>query len=414
MSLLKDSGSRTSMKSQSSPESTDENPARPIRLAILQRVCTGYRVPLFEQLSETEEVDMTLFIGEDVPNTKIKSGPDLRGINYRKLKTLFLPLNARTLQWHVGLVGELRKFNPDVILCEGESHFVGYLQAIGYKYLFNRRVALMHWCYISLPGWPSIGGKGFRSLIKAFFRRFFDAFVVYSSFSKECLLKLGQPDEKVFVATNVGGIQRFLSISDSMTDTTSKARQKLGLPERFTVLYLGTLDENKRPGVMLDLAKKSDSERFNFVLLGTGPLLESLLEQATREELSNVFLPGRMVDELPLYLRSADVLMIPGRGGIVISEAMAFGLPIIVHQADGTEYDLVQDKVTGFHLSGGSVDDFYQAIKYLQINPDICAEMGQKSKQLVETKFTIDNMVNQIKRAAHYVKKASHDRNYNT
>ncbi|TFB10133.1 glycosyltransferase [Candidatus Marinimicrobia bacterium MT.SAG.2] len=343
-------------------------------------------------------------IGEDVPNTKIKSGPDLRGINYRKLKTLFLPLNARTLQWHVGLVGELRKFNPDVILCEGESHFVGYLQAIGYKYLFNRRVALMHWCYISLPGWPSIGGKGFRSLIKAFFRRFFDAFVVYSSFSKECLLKLGQPDEKVFVATNVGGIQRFLSISDSMTDTTSKARQKLGLPERFTVLYLGTLDENKRPGVMLDLAKKSDSERFNFVLLGTGPLLESLLEQATREELSNVFLPGRMVDELPLYLRSADVLMIPGRGGIVISEAMAFGLPIIVHQADGTEYDLVQDKVTGFHLSGGSVDDFYQAIKYLQINPDICAEMGQKSKQLVETKFTIDNMVNQIKRAARYTK----------
>ena len=106
-------------------------------------------------MTETEDG-----IGEDVPNTKIKSGPDLRGINYRKLKTLFLPLNARTLQWHVGLVGELRKFNPDVILCEGESHFVGYLQAIGYKYLFNRRVALMHWCFISLPGWPSIGGKG--------------------------------------------------------------------------------------------------------------------------------------------------------------------------------------------------------------------------------------------------------------
>ena len=40
---------------------------------------------------------------------------------------------------------------------------------------------------------------------------------------------------------------------------------------------------------------------------------------------------------------SADVVVVPGRGGIVISEAMVHGVPVIVHQADGTEYELVHE-----------------------------------------------------------------------
>jgi len=82
---------------------------------------------------------------------------------------------------------------------------------------------------------------------------------------------------------------------------------------------------------MLDLAKECDRVNFNFVLLGSGSLLDELRDRATCENLSNVFLPGRVVDELPLYYRAANVLLIPGRDGIVISEAMAFGLPVIVH-----------------------------------------------------------------------------------
>ena len=170
------------------------------RIAILQRVCISYRIPLFAQLTATAGIVLTLFIGDDILKSKVRNTADLKDINYRKLKTRFIRLGSRVLPWHVGLICELRKFKPDVILCEGESHFIGYLQAILYRYLFNRRVTLIHWCFISLPGWSTVGGSGYRALIKRFFRRFFDAFVVYSSFSKECLLKLGQPSEKIFVS----------------------------------------------------------------------------------------------------------------------------------------------------------------------------------------------------------------------
>ncbi len=377
-----------------------------LRLAILQRVCAGYRVSLFAGLSTTTEIEMSLFIGEDLPGSKVKSGSDLTGVNFRKLKTRFIRLGRRVFPWHVDLIGELRKFKPDVILCEGESHFIGYLQAIIYRYLFDRHVALMHWCFISLPGWSCVGGCGYRALIKRFFRRFFDAFVVYSSFSKDCLLRLGQPSEKIFVATNVGDTQRFIQLADSLTESASEARSRLELPERFTVLYLGTLEDNKRPDVMLDLARECDVNSYNFVLLGSGPLLERLRERVVREGLTNVFLLGRVVRKLPLYCRAADVLLVPGRGGIVISEAMAFGLPVVVHETDGTEYDLVQNEVTGFHVSDGSVESFRKALEFLRSKPSECIRMGSMGRRFVESHFTTNNMVEQIIRAARFAKDA--------
>jgi glycosyltransferase involved in cell wall biosynthesis len=375
----------------------------PLRLAILQRVCTGYRTALFANLSSETDIDMKLYIGEDIPNSKVKSFSDLKGIKFQRMDTRFIKFGKRILPWHVGLVKELQLFNPDVILCEGESHFLGYLQAIFYRYLCNKRVALIHWCFISLPGEP-LGGRGLRSLVKGFFRRFFDAFLTYSSYSKECLLKLGQPTEKVFVSTNVGDTRQFIARSDALTESTSEARKKLKLPDRFTVLYLGTLEKNKRPDVMLDLAKETDDRKYNFVLAGSGALFEELNSRVKRERLSNVFLPGRVVDELPLYLRAANVLLIPGRGGIVISEAMAFELPVILHQTDSTEFDLIKNGINGFHLQSGSVKDFHLALETLRMDPYCAAEMGRMSRKLVKDHFTTDNMVEQIKRAAHFAK----------
>lgn len=373
----------------------------PIKLVVLQRVCPGYRTALFKKLSEHPLMQTTLLIGEDVPNSKVKSTKNLEGINYRKMQSHFLKIGHRTFTWHVGLVNHLKAINPDVILCEGESHFIGYLQAIFYKLFHNPRTALIHWCFTSIPGEPVIK-PGLGSKAKALFRKYFDAFLLYSSYSKDRLLELGVKPEKAFVATNVGDVEKFKAISDSLPDDPAKARRKLGLPERFTVLYTGTLDPNKRPELMLDLAKKLDSERFSFVLLGSGVLLGPLRKRAEAERLTNVFLPGRVEDDLSLYYRAADTLLIPGRGGIVISEAMCFGLPVIVHQADGTEYDLIRDGQTGIRLENGNLEDFHGALSFLEQNRDLCSAMQRNSRQLVDDQFTTNNMVAQIFNAARF------------
>jgi glycosyltransferase involved in cell wall biosynthesis len=373
-----------------------------LKLAVLQRVCPAYRRALFSQLCSADEVEAHLFIGDDVPNSKVKSTTDFGTIALTRLPTIFMKAGARTLTWHVGLISQLRRFSPDVILCEGESHFLGYIQAIIYRMLFNRRAALIHWCFVALPG-ENTDGKRWSKIIKSFFRRRFDGFVVYSSFSKQSLIRLGVEAERIFVATNVCDTDLFVEQANRLEHTRAQARQQLRLPESFTVLYAGTMDENKRPGVMLDLACSSESNGISFVLIGVGPLLGSLRRRVDDESLSNVFLPGRVSSEMAMYLRAADVLLIPGRGGIVISEAMAFGLPVIVHEADGTEVDLVQDGCTGIRVGTGTVDNFLSAVRMLIANPGLRAEMATNCRDSVLCTFNTRNMVERIMSAAAFV-----------
>ncbi len=368
------------------------------KVIVLQRVCPNYRVALFERLTHLTNMAVELFIGDDVPNTKVKSAVGLEGVVYRRLKTRFVNILGRVLPWHVGLINTLRVDQPDIILCEAESNFFGYVQAIVYKVFFNRKVSLVHWCYIELPGVPNERNP-FLGLLKRFTRTFFSAFVVYSSFSQKALLKRGIDEDKIFVATNVGDTDKFISQDLQTLETTTQAKQKLALPAGFTVLFLGTLDANKHPDMLLDLAQRLPSDQYNFVLLGGGNMLEALRLRVKEQGLSNVFLPGRVVDLLPLYLRSADTLMIPGRGGIIMSEAMCFGVPVIVHQADGTEYDLIDNDVTGILLEQGSLDEFEQAVTQLNANPQQYQRLANNSRELINTHFSTDYMLEQVVKA---------------
>ena len=379
---------------------------RGMRIAVLQRVCADYRVGLFLALSSVGNVEMRLFIGYDLPGTKVKGVHVCPGVSVTKLETRFIRLGRRILPVHVGLVDELRKFRPTVVLCEGESHFVGYLQAIYYRLRYDRRARLIHWCFIALPGCPK-KRWGVAEGVKAYFRRYFSAFLVYSSFSRDRLVELGVDQRKVFVATNVGDVEKSLKQSDAITETKAEARKILGLPERFTVLYVGTLSRSKRPDVVLDLARECEPERYSFVVLGSGDLLADLRTRVAREGLQDVRLAGKVTGQLPLYYRAADVVLMPGRGGIVISEAMAFGVPVVVHQADGTEYDLVRNGVTGVVVSAGAVDDFREALEELRNDPVRCAAMGSASRRLVERRWNTGNMVRQIVRAAEYLRAVS-------
>ena len=374
-----------------------------IKVAILQRVCPEYRAALFSDLTMSSDMDVQLFIGEDIPNSKVKSTAHLGNISHKKIKTRFARLGNRILPWHVGLIKELRCFSPDVIVCEAESHFLAYMQAVIYKFLFNRKVGLVYWCYIVLPG--ETKEKSFiRGRIKSITRRFFNSFVLYSSYGVSKLLEQGYKKEQIFVATNVGDVHKFSNLFKNNTLSKSAARKKVKLPDTFTALYLGALDLNKCPFMLLDLAEQAKVKHdcFNFVLAGSGALLAELREKVKNHQLDNVFLLDRLEKNLADYLSAADVLLIPGRGGIVMSEAMSFGLPVIVHQADGTEYDLIEEGVTGFRLENGARDDFYKALKLLKSQPDRCRRMGESAHALINNSFSTENMIKQIKKAIYF------------
>jgi glycosyltransferase involved in cell wall biosynthesis len=365
-----------------------------LSLAILQRVCTSYRLELFRRLSARADLRVRVFIGDDLPESKVRSVSDFGDLHVVKLPTTWLGVGRRVVPHHRGLGPALRRFDPDVILSEGESHFLAFLTAARVRSERPGR-ALVHWGLGGLPGIDD--GARLVDRLKRLLQARADAFLVYSSFGRGVLERIGHPADRIVVAVNVSDTERHCQAADARAMSRSEARRALGVPERFTVLCVGAMDANKRPDVLIEAFAGLDPARYALLFAGGGPELEPLRARVRERGLENVFLPGAIAPgDLARYYRAADVLALPGRGGMVISEAMCHRLPVIVHLADGTEFDLVRDGETGVRLAAGNPADFRRAIEQLAADPGRAERLGAAGRRLVEGGFSMDSMTGRV------------------
>lgn len=360
------------------------------RVLILQRVIPEYRVRVFKQLTNSSDYDISVVMGADSHLFKAKNAKNLEGIKHVKLSSRVFSIFGRVLTWHEGLLGVLRRKSPAHIICEAESHFLGYMTAIFYKCLFNRKVRLYMWCFYAIPG--RIERTIFHALLKQFTRSFFDGFISYSSFGKEFLEKKGVPSSRISVATNVCDTHKFLAQSDRLSITKMEAKRRIGNAGHFVISYVGTLDPAKRPDLLIDLAAKYKHENVAFRMIGSGPMETRLRAKAASLGLKNLAIDGKVTSGLDVFYRASDAIIIPGRGGIVISEAMCFARPVIVYQADGVEFDLVENGVSGFQVLSPSIEDFAAAIDKMRADLPALELMGNTAQRKVQDTFTTSNM----------------------
>lgn len=117
---------------------------------------------------------------------------------------------------------------------------------------------------------------------------------------------------------------------------------------QFNFISVAVADENKAQGVLLEafsLAFKGGEEILRIV--GDGPLLEQLKEEANRLGISNqVVFTGRLSREgVCESMLKSNCFVLPSRYetfGVVLIEAMASGLPLIATKCGGPE-DIVND-----------------------------------------------------------------------
>ena len=79
----------------------------------------------------------------------------------------------------------------------------------------------------------------------------------------------------------------------------------------------------------------------------------------------------------------------PGLGGLAINQSLAFGLPVLVNKADGSEFDLVLNGITGFRY-----DNIDQLIDWIKSrSEDDMENMKFQSREHIKRNFSIENMV---------------------
>lgn len=174
--------------------------------------------------------------------------------------------------------------------------------------------------------WPKSKSWLFKYLIKKF-----DKIITITYGLKELFLAAGFPDSRMMVAPDGVDLEAFDINIDKI-----QARKKLNLPlNKKIALYCGSLYLYGWKGVDLLLtAAKILPEDYLVVLVG-GELNE-LTKIKKEYSRNNLFLAGRRPhDEVPDYLKSADVLVLPNKSGDKMSEQYTSPLKLFEYMASG-------------------------------------------------------------------------------
>jgi glycosyltransferase involved in cell wall biosynthesis len=180
-------------------------------------------------------------------------------------------------------------------------------------------------------------------------------------------------------------------------------RAKLGLdPSDFVFIFTGRLSHQKGVDVLLNAMSKAlrDGARCKCLIVGEGPLMEKLTEQASRLGLTNsVFFLGFQNDPRP-FLQAADAFILTSHfEGLPLSvvEAMACGLPCVVTDAGGNA-EAVVDRGNGLVVPPSAVDETSAAMSYLMANPSETARMAKESRTRATGMFDLDELTRRIER----------------
>lgn len=112
---------------------------------------------------------------------------------------------------------------------------------------------------------------------------------------------------------------------------------------------------------------------------------------------------GRLNEGASKILGNCDLFVLPGLGGLAICEAMLNSLPIITGNADGTEYDLV-DEENGFIIENMDIDNLCEKIEFLYLNPDIVKKMKLKSFERITNDLSFEKYYSVFKTMIEKVK----------
>ncbi|MDA1029679.1 MAG: glycosyltransferase [Bacteroidetes bacterium] len=126
---------------------------------------------------------------------------------------------------------------------------------------------------------------------------------------------------------------------------------------------------------------------FRLIMLGDGVLKEELEKQVDQEGIEGVIFAGfRQIEELPVYYDRASFFVHPSRvdtWALVVNEAMAAGLPVLVCTGAGCHKDLVEPGVNGFTFGPDDIEGLAGQMKRLSEDEAFARQAGEASKIIV-------------------------------
>jgi len=345
------------------------------RLALQQRVLPNYRADFFDALASACRDGLTVFAGQPRPSEAIETAPELRVAQWTKAQNRHLLGGSFYLCWQSGLQNWLRDEDPAALIVEANPRYLSTLFGITWMHLHRRPVI----------GW-GLGVPDQSSRLsaqrRAFLRRH-DALITYSPTGARQYIDAGFPADLVFVAPN--------AVTPRPTQPPPVRAETFDTPP--TVLFVGRLQARKHiDNLLRACAALPEASQPRLWIVGDGPARPDFEALARQVYPRAEFLGARFGADLAGYFAGADLFVLPGTGGLAVQQAMSYGLPVIVAEADGTQQNLVRAE-NGWQIPSNDVASLTDTLKTALADPRRLRQMGAASYRIVSEEVNLEAMV---------------------
>lgn len=207
------------------------------------------------------------------------------------------------------------------------------------------------------------------------------------------------PANKIHTIPNGVNIQHFTPDLE-----TSNITEKYNIGDEFVILFIGTITPRKGVDVLVESANELHKyeEKFKVIIAG-----DTTLNEEYSSEISQMISDYGLSDHIDILgytdhddlrkLRvSADVFVGPSREegfGMVFTEAMASGLPVIGSKVGGIP-DQIENGVNGYLIPPNEPEILAEKIRHLLRNPSQKERMARESRNRA-LEFSWDRITNE-------------------
>ncbi len=305
-----------------------------MHIAVVTNMLAPYRVPLFRALAARPEVHrLTVLVCVDKESDRewtVASHPGFElfqawGIS---LQQSLENNRLRVIHLRFGVMTWLAKHRPDRVLI-GDASLTSHLAALACRSL---RVPYFVWSEITPCSKVSEGGA---ARLRRWLYSGAQGYVAAGKEAARFLIEKGVPASRIRCATNAVDTEKLKEAATTWRPHRASIKASLGIPpQAFVFLYVGQFIARKRVQETMALLEAAAAERpVHLILAGSGPLEQALREQAKACRGLTTSFTGFVEDDTlwRLYAAAHALILLSDDEpwGMVISEALAFGLPFL-------------------------------------------------------------------------------------
>ncbi|MGH3136732.1 MAG: glycosyltransferase, partial [Gaiellaceae bacterium] len=358
---------------------------RPIRVAAVFPEPTPYRAPLLDRVAALPEIELTaIYAADTVARRTWRVETEHRAVFLQGVR---VP-GARKVLHHdypltPGVVRALIEVRPEVVVVSGWSTFAAQA-AIAWCRLKDVPYVLVVESHDEGPraGWRrTVKGAVVPPVVQNA-----SGALVTGTLARNSMIARGASPERVRVFANTIDVEGFGERADLLAKDRAELRHELGVDsDDVAILSVARLVPEKGLDTLIRAAAAADDPRLVLVLAGEGPEREKLELLAKELGVRAVFVGDAAWERIVEVYVAADVFALLSERepwAVVVNEAAACGLPLVLSDRVGAAHDLLRDGENGALVPAGDVEAAAQALRALATDPALRRVQGTRSREL--------------------------------